>query len=62
MTRKNEVVRDTVAAEVRALSYRRYLELMTVLEEERSGAKEVHAHKLFHRSARSRFIPGECIL
>lgn len=57
MTRRNEVVRETAPAEVRALSFRRYLELLTVLEEERSGAKEVHAHRLFRRSARSRFVP-----
>jgi hypothetical protein len=46
----------------RVLLFRRYLELMTVLQEQHSELKELHAHKLFYRSPRSRFHPSTCQL
>lgn len=57
--RSGEAVRNAAPEESRALSFRRYLELMTVLEEQFSGTKQLHSHKLFHRSNTHAFQPRE---
>lgn len=44
----------------RVLYFGAYLEVMTLLEEQNSGRKDIHGHKLFHRAARSRYVPSEC--
>ncbi len=43
----------------RVLHFRRYLELMTVLQEQHSGLKDIHLHKLFSSKPRSSFAPRE---
>lgn len=57
--RSGEAVRSMAREESRALSFRRYLELMTVLEEQASGIKQLHSHKLFHRRNAHAFQPRE---
>eukprot|EP01034_Spumella_vulgaris_P028198 gene28198-35014_t len=59
MSRRNETVREAIPQTTRVLLFRRYLELMTILQEQHSELKEIHAHKLFRRSPRSRFQPKE---
>jgi hypothetical protein len=46
----------------RVLYFQAYLEVMTILEEQRSGRRDIHGHKLFHRAARSHFVPRKCSL
>jgi hypothetical protein len=45
----------------RVLYFQAYLEVMTILEEQRSGRRDIHGHKLFHRAARSHFVPRKCV-
>ena len=45
----------------RVLRFQSYLEVMTLLEEQYSGKKDIHSHKLFHRMPRTHYVPSKCV-
>jgi len=59
MTRNNEVTRTKVPALIRVLYFQQYLEIMTLLEEQFSGLKDIHVHKLFLCAARHHYVPSK---
>jgi len=58
MTRNNEVTRTKIAEITRVLYFQQYLEIMTLLEEQFSGLKDIHEHKLFLSAARHHYVPS----
>ena len=44
----------------RVLRFQSYLEVMTLLEEQHSGKKDIHSHKLFRRMPRTYYVPSTC--
>lgn len=54
-----KMVRAVEVVEASALDFDSYLEVMTVLEEDFSGARQLHSHSLFRRRDRSAFEPQQ---
>lgn len=41
------------------LYFNAYLEVLTLLEEQSSGCKDIHEHKLFRHLPRRHFVPSK---
>ena len=49
----------TVSTHCRVLYFPGYLEVLTLLEEQRGGWKDLHGHKLFRSLVRTHFVPSK---
>jgi hypothetical protein len=54
-----EVGCNRCATRCRVLYFHAYLEVMTLLEEQHSGKKDIHGHKLFRHVPRQHFVPSK---